>query len=353
MTDDGSQRSWKKTGRRAIVVLIVLATGLGVWSVLLRGPRPTPMPRPNGYDDLTRAATLIVGTLPGKGSWREAGIDELRAFVDSNREALAMIRKGLGRTIRVPLSGPQQKQIEASIASARQIRSLAQLLAIEGQVALNEGRRDDATRAGVDLVRLGHEASRGGLAIDHQIGQFASREGIDLLSKVRTDLSPTASRALVRDLEAIDLGREPVAEVFHREHALASASGLVMQLNLTFNPALKKLTNSSKRAIEFSDKRTVARLRLLMTELAVSGYRQRHGVDPERLDDLVPVFLAGVPIDPFRGQPLVYRKLPSGSLVYTVGPDGKDDGGSPKASRRIPVGQITSTSVGDYTLDDQ
>jgi hypothetical protein len=42
----------------------------------------------------------------------------------------------------------------------------------------------------------------------------------------------------------------------------------------------------------------------------------------------VPDLLRAVPTDPFDGRPLRYRRDPEGAVVYSVGPDGKDNGGS-------------------------
>lgn len=59
----------------------------------------------------------------------------------------------------------------------------------------------------------------------------------------------------------------------------------------------------------------------------------RHHVDknsvPSSLDTLVPDFLLAVPIDPFTGVPLSFRRIPRGFVVYSIGPDGNDDRGDP------------------------
>lgn len=51
--------------------------------------------------------------------------------------------------------------------------------------------------------------------------------------------------------------------------------------------------------------------------LACRRYRARHGRYPEKLNDLVPAFLAAVPRDPFDGQPLRYNN--EHHYVWTVG----------------------------------
>ena len=72
--------------------------------------------------------------------------------------------------------------------------------------------------------------------------------------------------------------------------------------------------------------------RLLITAIALKRYHLRHAAWPDKLEQLVPDFLAQVPIDFMDGKPLRYRLLPTGLLeypfrLYSVGVDGKDDGG--------------------------
>jgi hypothetical protein len=70
-----------------------------------------------------------------------------------------------------------------------------------------------------------------------------------------------------------------------------------------------------------------AKLRSVVAVLAVERYRLARGRWPESLAALVPEFLAAVPADPYDGQPLRYRRLADGVVVYSVGPDGADGGG--------------------------
>ena len=41
----------------------------------------------------------------------------------------------------------------------------------------------------------------------------------------------------------------------------------------------------------------------------------------------MPRFLDAVPLDPFDGKPLRYRELGTGFVVYSIGPNRRDDGG--------------------------
>lgn len=80
--------------------------------------------------------------------------------------------------------------------------------------------------------------------------------------------------------------------------------------------------------------RCLANLRLALTALALEQYRAGHnGQYPGALSDLTPDYLPAAPLDPFDGQPLRYRKQAAGYLLYSIGPDQKDDGGAPLTAK--------------------
>jgi hypothetical protein len=70
-----------------------------------------------------------------------------------------------------------------------------------------------------------------------------------------------------------------------------------------------------------------ARLRCAIVMLAAERYRLEHGKWPETIAELVPQFLDSVPLDPFDGQPLRWRRREGGMVVYSIGNDLADDGG--------------------------
>lgn len=72
--------------------------------------------------------------------------------------------------------------------------------------------------------------------------------------------------------------------------------------------------------------------RLTITAIALERFRLRHGKLPAELDTLVPQFISAVPIDPMSAKPLRYQLNGAESFtLYSVGEDGRDDGGDPKA----------------------
>jgi hypothetical protein len=76
---------------------------------------------------------------------------------------------------------------------------------------------------------------------------------------------------------------------------------------------------------------TDVRLALTKTAAALVAWRADRGPGappyPERLDDLVPNYLAAVPLDPFADEPFIYERRGDGYLLASVGADGVYDGG--------------------------
>ena len=67
------------------------------------------------------------------------------------------------------------------------------------------------------------------------------------------------------------------------------------------------------------------------TALAIERFRLAHQNQlPDSLAALAPIYLKAIPTDPFDGQPLRYKLLEKGYVIYSIGPDLKDDGGLSK-----------------------
>jgi len=72
----------------------------------------------------------------------------------------------------------------------------------------------------------------------------------------------------------------------------------------------------------------LANLRLALTAVALEQFRAGHNNRyPAILSELTPDYLSATPLDPFDGQPLRYRQQGAGYVLYSIGPDLKDDGG--------------------------
>jgi hypothetical protein len=84
-------------------------------------------------------------------------------------------------------------------------------------------------------------------------------------------------------------------------------------------PALDKVRTSQDRATQAALNVRVA--------CALAAYHADHGRYPAKLTELAPAYLAKVPDDVFAATPLTYKPTEHGFLLYSVGPNGKDDGG--------------------------
>jgi hypothetical protein len=90
-------------------------------------------------------------------------------------------------------------------------------------------------------------------------------------------------------------------------------------LLLEFLPAILPATSAEDRAI--------TQFELVKVAFSLAAYRADHGSYPASLGDLVPKYVAQVPKDFFVAADLRYRLEDGGYVLYSVGPNGKDDGG--------------------------
>ncbi len=75
-------------------------------------------------------------------------------------------------------------------------------------------------------------------------------------------------------------------------------------------------------------RRDQAYLRCAIVAVAAERYRRDHGRWPATVEQLVGDYLKAAPTDPYDGQPLRYKRLADGLIVYSVGPDKEDNGGA-------------------------
>jgi len=78
------------------------------------------------------------------------------------------------------------------------------------------------------------------------------------------------------------------------------------------------------------DIRYLAFLNAAQCALLVEQYRLDHeGQLPRELKELVPDYVETLPVDPYDGSSIKYKKIGDGYIVYSIGDDQKDDGGIP------------------------
>jgi hypothetical protein len=74
--------------------------------------------------------------------------------------------------------------------------------------------------------------------------------------------------------------------------------------------------------------RVLMKADLAQVAVALAAHRAEHKSFPETLSELAPAYLSELPCDRFSGRPLRYRREADGYIVYSVGANLKDDGGT-------------------------
>ncbi len=298
------------------------------------------MPRGRHYLSYERNVldTLLRDQVEGRRISRLLVLDALRHGQEGNlKEALVSCRAALN-TARAIGDEP--------FASSQLIRT-AGLVAVCQAVEHTLGQGEPPREEMIAIRKLLAEedayadlmvAARGERAVDH--GTFDAIESGDVsfgqmaLGKTEwtdrfyalfyrdnlRDEHPIMLREMTRWVAIAQMPSSEQAQV-ERQFELAvrdlPKSAILTRLLL---PNLTKLGEASRRKH--------ACIRCISAALAAECYRQTHKHWPDSLDQLCPQFLSAVPLDPFDGSPLRYRRLKDGAMIYSVGNDRVDDGGN-------------------------
>lgn len=315
--------------RKRWILLLLLLVVAGLAALLLwpspRPVAPAALPSPNGYDDLLKAAAARQGAVDASA----ASTEELRGFVEDNREALRLVRVGLSRACQVPLEY-SQTYMTTHMNDLASWKALTLALKAEGALAERESRLADAVKSHLDGMRLGQHVARGGLLIDQLVGISCQGIGLNSLMDVRTNLSAPDWREVIQTLEAIEREQEPLPSMVARDRdwgRRAMGAGYVVasvvdrftsrSLDVAYDKFRLKHLNIS------------ARRRLLLAEAAIRSFWLENHRYPDGFRELVPALLPAAPADPYTETNLIYRLKGDSFLLYSAGPDGKDDGGTP------------------------
>ena len=334
------------------------------WNANPRVIIPTPaMPSPNALDAFVQAANSLTGEKDIDAQVNRPFSANQRALVEANAHALKMTRQGFT----LPYRCRPLRSINDTFPEYKQERELARLLAVEGQVRQEQGDVGGAVSSRLDAVQLGAEVPHGGVIISDLVGIACQAIGRHRMWNQVDHLTATQARQASRRLETLQTRQVPFADVLQEEkwsgqavminnmrHPLWYWHSKRMSMN-TYTEYMDTAIASARRSYAAGHEEppmpndvlcaflapvvTPARCRhtdnaaqnaLLMTALALRAYRLEHGAYPATLNALAPGYLAHVPNDPFAlSGPLHYHRAATTFVLYSVGPDGKDDGGKP------------------------
>lgn len=334
-----------RLGRAAAATsLLLIATPPSAFYAWLIAPRFLELPAPlenNGLDDLLLAAEKVTNPAVDVNALDD---DALAAYLDQHRDALELARAGLARPcqIELPAEGPLVEQ--TSIDRSSSLRHLARVLAADGRLQLLAGHPRDAADRCLEAIQLGEAMTHGGTISDAMFGAACQMTGLDGLLRILPQLDAAACRELGARLAKLEERQDTFEQIADRE----------MVYFKKYRPwgerwtlsQVPELFEQSRRVSATSFNKGLARLRLFRCHLALREYWLAHAAYPEKLLELTPDMLAELPPDPFSGRNLVYRRLPDGYQLYSVGPDGVDDDG-----RALSPGVSPVQAKDDIALD--
>jgi hypothetical protein len=199
------------------------------------------------------------------------------------------------------------------------------------------------------MLDLGGLWREGGFLVHYLIGVAIEGTACGAIWKARQELDRDARSFLIAHMQAALDDAEPLEAMLHRERVWCEHAYMPYYRLSTMLGDLIGENWSIRMSRENAYPRRAAQIGLVLCELAVASYREANGRLPTSLEQLAPDYLPSVPLDPFdpAGGPLRYRLTGDGHLLYSVGPNGRDDDGEwipDKDSPGIP-------EQGDYRLD--
>lgn len=306
------------------------------------------------------------------------------AYVEANAAALAKLREALPQEFREPLVFG----FDVAFAHLAGLRALARILQMEAQVRGAEWEWEAAFDSCLDSLEMGHDMRHGGVLINDlvgiAIGAIARNTAWDIVHRLEDDTGRAALRRLERLCdEPVEFWqvleweylftRGTLAQMLADGTALEALAGAGLELDAGAQEQLEQYLNDHAPRQVFAEidaylTAAVDRARApwgeevdepaapplleplipatasahirhltdqasdrgLLLTLALQLWEQEHGAWPETLEALLPDYLAALPTDPFTaGEPFRYALADDGYTLYSVGPDGDDDGGRP------------------------
>jgi hypothetical protein len=341
-------------------------------------------PGPGGYPGSVSGTPAPTYQPPREACDPGAPLAQVRAVVRRNRAALARLRQGFRKQYRCP---PVVSMLQ-TFPDLAYDHALVRVLVSEGKLAEREYRLSDAVRSYLDCLRMGVNVPRGGAVVQAGVGLWVQQRGLRPLQELAFQLDGPVAAAAAHEMTRLDAQMSSLTETLVNDRDAATAclseyfrnsavrrqledesSGirdllsLITPKRLVFNEIrgytdalimtsrqpyyaqvapeppshmLSQMLGPVDDFIRFKRAVRDAQWRITELRLAIRAYQQAHGVLPPSLDALVPAYLPAVPQDPFAPGPMVYRRKARRALVYSRGPDGKDDGGADLGAKCYP-----------------
>lgn len=234
----------------------------------------------------------------------------------------------------LPDDGPQLKRCLADLESMPRLRSFADKLDKGERLAFLDT-LTASPRAGRVALQYKDASFNDGLKL--WLGDTSNVDWNEVLRQANAwyDRGVAALRlpdhaARAKALAEIERDFKTLAEVPKEETKVVQLiAGLASKADRTRGTAalLICLEYPVFRTLEKFETEATARLSLARICFALAAWRTANGVYPRQLGALVPEFLDRLPADPFSGGAFVYQQGLDDFKLYSLGPNGRDDGG--------------------------
>lgn len=374
-------------------------------------------PKPNGYDLYVAAAKAIVPATPpvdallddlpptnASARAKRYSLARKTAWLRANAKAFALF----GRAQKTPTLAPSLRGISVKWP-IKELSDLRRAKLVESRERRLRGDADGALQSGLDALQMGHDVRRGGSLVHSRFGARFGDQSRDEIQNLIERVSATQAKNAARRLEQLLQTRWDLAGALTQEKYLMQGLWLAYFANqggwrqILFPddsrdmPNLARAYTLSKQSVidetgaeydrqianarlpyaqkgaptpprglifddfakndeiwRFENARDLAGDQLLMLQLALRAYHLENGVYPAKLQALTPNYLMAIPADPFGGgEAMCYKLSGKTYLLWSLGPDGRDDGGTPvppnkdeKNSKRLPG--LLLDSQGDF-----
>ena len=168
--------------------------------------------------------------------------------------------------------------------------------------------------------------------------------GLKGIQRIHNKIPLMEVQEVIRTLQTMDAQREPIEDIIKRDTEFQKGVYQwweILYARLEYHHTI--FHSEAKRWGHRTLNRYEAKFRLGILDLAIKHHRLQTSHLPARLLNLVPASIIQLPEDPFNPDGFIYRTNATGYLLYSIGPDGKDDGGAKlvvPSGNGIPKGDI-------------
>jgi hypothetical protein len=351
-------------------------------------PPLSPMPKPNGYERAINAVNRFsqLPRPPTTAHWPKGTPEQLRAQVGLVRPVLDDVRA----SFRLQWRSPPSLSFNDRFPEYAGFRECARCFSAESILARRRGDDGAAMQRSLDAMELGSRIPTVGAILARQVGMACHAIGFSQVEALVQRSPANVTAAALERVQRLRRRWPPIAETLEGER-ITMLSGLTQvfedflrqPLNkqigalASFQPGLgrwdtvravliprrialanldryyrERIAESKKPSrrrrpiptpgdpwsqflLQYGDDSPeytwrfewpATQLALLEVALAVRLYRLKHGRYPADLRAVRRQWLPSIPLDQW-DQPVAYRLKGGKPLVYSLGPDGKDDRG--------------------------